>query len=115
VLFELSDEAPPKVKAEPGATTIDSNVHKASKPESAKLRVLVAEDDPINMKILRKRLEKAGHTVHHTVNGEDCAAAYKESAAEFDVVLMDMQVRHSLPHTRRRYQDADGRHVQMPS
>lgn len=96
VLFELADEAPPaKAKADNSATTIDGNVQKASKPESAKLRVLVAEDDPINMKILRKRLEKAGHTVHHTVNGEDCAAAYKESADEFDVVLMDMQVRHS--------------------
>ncbi|KAK7737250.1 hypothetical protein SLS63_003041 [Diaporthe eres] len=93
VLFELADEAPPaKVKVESGATTIDGNVHKASKPGSAKLRVLVAEDDPINMKILRKRLEKAGHTVHHTVNGEDCAAAYKESADDFDVVLMDMQM-----------------------
>lgn len=98
VLFELAEGAPPaKGKADSGATTIDGNVHKASKPESAKLRVLVAEDDPINMKILRKRLEKAGHTVHHTVNGEDCAAAYKERADEFDVVLMDMQVMHSLP------------------
>lgn len=109
VLFELADEASPgKGKASSGATTIDGNVHKASKPESAKLRVLVAEDDPINMKILRKRLEKAGHTVHHTVNGEDCAAAYKESAEEFDVVLMDMQVMHSLPDPRRSSQDADG-------
>ncbi|KAG8169981.1 hypothetical protein KVR01_000726 [Diaporthe batatas] len=93
VLFEVSDAAPTaRGKAGSGATTIDGNVHKASKPESAKLRVLVAEDDPINMKILRKRLEKAGHTVHHTVNGEDCAAAYRESAVEFDVVLMDMQM-----------------------
>lgn len=109
VLFELGDETPPaKLKAESGATVTDGNVHKASKPESAKLQVLVAEDDPINMKILRKRLEKAGHTVHHTVNGEDCAAAYKESADDFDVVLMDMQVRHSLPDPRRRCQDADG-------
>lgn len=109
VLFELADEAPPtKAKAETGATTIDGNVHKANKPKSAKLRVLVAEDDPINMKILRKRLEKAGHTVHHTVNGEDCAAAYKESADEFDVVLMDMQVRHSLLDPPRIYQDASG-------
>lgn len=108
VLFELADEASPATaKFKSGATTVDGNVHKAGKPESAKLRVLVAEDDPINMKILRKRLEKAGHTVHHTVNGEDCAAAYKESADDFDVVLMDMQVRHSLPDPRRRSQDAD--------
>lgn len=51
------------------------------------------------MKILRKRLEKAGHTVYHTVNGEDCAAAYKENSGQFDVVLMDMQVRPPPPPT----------------
>jgi CheY-like chemotaxis protein len=56
------------------------------------LNILVAEDDPINMKVLRKRLERAKHTVHHTVNGEDCATVYKDKSPEFDVVLMDMQV-----------------------
>lgn len=89
VVFELGDAPAPSATA---ATTVDGNVHKASQPQSAKLQVLVAEDDPINMKILRKRLEKAGHTVHHTVNGEDCAQAYKGSAGKYDVVLMDMQV-----------------------
>lgn len=87
VLFELGDSP------QPGTTTTDGNVHKAGQPPSAKLQVLIAEDDPINMKVLRKRLEKAGHTVHHTVNGEDCAAAYREGSEQFDVVLMDMQVR----------------------
>ncbi|KAI5464772.1 hypothetical protein BGZ63DRAFT_349992 [Mariannaea sp. PMI_226] len=56
------------------------------------LRVLVAEDDPINIKILRKRLERAGHNVRHTVNGEDCATVYRENPTAFDVVLMDMQM-----------------------
>ncbi|KAI1806284.1 hsp90-like protein [Daldinia bambusicola] len=60
--------------------------------DSGKLQVLVAEDDPINMKILRKRLEKAGHEVYHAVNGEDCATLYKEKPAGFDVILMDMQM-----------------------
>lgn len=94
VVFELGDDTPraPQSKAPSVATTLDADAHKSSPPQSAKLQVLVAEDDPINMKILRKRLEKAGHTVHHTVNGEDCAAAYKGSAGKYDVVLMDMQV-----------------------
>jgi CheY-like chemotaxis protein len=61
--------------------------------DSQRLKVLVAEDDPINMKILRKRLERLGHGVHGTVNGEDCATVYREKSTEFDVVLMDMQVR----------------------
>ncbi|PYH97174.1 sensor histidine kinase/response regulator [Aspergillus ellipticus CBS 707.79] len=54
-------------------------------------RVLVAEDDPINGKILQKRLGKTGHTVHLTVNGEECASAYRTDP-QFDVVLMDIQM-----------------------
>lgn len=94
ILFEVGDvPQPDKSEVGPPATTTDGNVHKAAQPISAKLRVLIAEDDPINMKVLRKRLEKAGHTVHHTVNGEDCASVYRESSESHDVVLMDMQVR----------------------
>ena len=61
------------------------------------LRVLVAEDDPVNSKILQKRLVKIGHEVHLTVNGEECASAHAAEDAHFDAVLMDMQV--SLLHT----------------
>ena len=60
------------------------------------LHVLVAEDDPINSKIMRKRLEKLGHRVHLTVNGEECSTAFGEQPKAFDVVLMDMQVSHSI-------------------
>lgn len=64
----------------------------SNKSSSDKMSVLVAEDDPVNSKIVKKRLEKLGHEVHLTVNGEDCAAAYAESPEKYDVVLMDMQV-----------------------
>ena len=57
-----------------------------------RLHVLVAEDDPINSKIVQKRLEKIGHIVHLTINGEECSSAYGEKPTAFDVVLMDMQV-----------------------
>ena len=60
------------------------------------LRVLVAEDDPINSKIIKKRLEKAGHEVRLTINGEECSSMYGDKAAFFDVVLMDMQVRSTI-------------------
>ena len=56
------------------------------------LNVLVAEDDPINSKIMKKRLEKLGHTVHLTVNGEECSSVYGDQPISFDVILMDMQV-----------------------
>lgn len=56
------------------------------------LQVLIAEDDPVNSKIITRRLERLGHHVFHTINGEECASAYGDKPAFFDVVLMDMQV-----------------------
>lgn len=56
------------------------------------MHILVAEDDPMNSKIVKKRLEKSGHEVCLTVNGEECASAYGERSAHFDAILMDMQV-----------------------
>ena len=86
-------EYPPKTPARvlfnvPDKLTACSNPLRADN-----LNVLVAEDDPINSRIVKKRLEKAGHAVHLTVNGEECASAYGEKPAFFDVVLMDMQAR----------------------
>jgi light-regulated signal transduction histidine kinase (bacteriophytochrome) len=62
-------------------------------PTAEHMRVLVAEDDPVNSRIIKKRLEKLGHEVYLTVNGEECAGAYGEKTGFFDIVLMDMQVR----------------------
>jgi light-regulated signal transduction histidine kinase (bacteriophytochrome) len=66
-------------------------------PTSDHMHVLVAEDDPVNSKIVKKRLEKIGHRVHLTINGEECASAFGDNPGDFDVVLMDIQVR--IPHT----------------
>ena len=60
--------------------------------DAERLQVLVAEDDPVNSKIIQKRLEKLGHQVHLTINGEECSSIYGERLGIYDVVLMDMQV-----------------------
>lgn len=93
VLFEIKGGDRGTAKA--GTESVTSGGTHAT--DTQHLQVLVAEDDPINMKILRKRLERLGHGVHHTVNGEDCATVYRERSTEFDVVLMDMQVRFLGP------------------
>ena len=59
---------------------------------SAHMRVLVAEDDPVNSRIIKKRLEKLNHEVFLTINGEECATAYCDRTQFFDIILMDMQV-----------------------
>lgn len=82
VLYEIPDHASGAQHAK----------HPAPRPPRPGLKVLIAEDDPVNYKLLSKRLEKAGHSVHHAVNGEQCAQAYREKAQDFDLVLMDMQM-----------------------
>lgn len=86
VLFEMPSEPRSPPKAAPESLTSGTTT------DGQHLQILIAEDDPINMKIMRKRLERAGHEVTHSVNGEDCATVYKERSSDFDVVLMDMQV-----------------------
>jgi CheY-like chemotaxis protein len=64
----------------------------AEMPPASKLRVLVAEDDPINSTIIQKRLEKLGYSVRLTTNGKECASLYFEWPHSFDAILMDLQV-----------------------
>lgn len=65
---------------------------KPAKNQPAKFKVLVAEDDPINSKIIKKRMERLGHEVSLTVNGAECVDLFMKNSKEYNIVLMDMQV-----------------------
>jgi CheY-like chemotaxis protein len=55
--------------------------------ERRSLRVLVAEDNPVNQEIAKDTLELAGHRVDVVVNGIEAVEAVRK--AFYDVVLMD--------------------------
>lgn len=57
---------------------------------SRQLRILVAEDHPINAKLMTKMLEKLGHTVQTAGNGRE--AVDRLAGQCFDLVLMDVQM-----------------------
>lgn len=59
----------------------------------SRLHVLVAEDDPVNSAIMKKRLDNFGYQIRLTGNGKECAAVYRENPSSFDAILMDLQVR----------------------
>ena len=59
-----------------------------------KLNVLIAEDNPLNSRLLETRLVKKGHIVKLTVDGQACTDTFKASPEEFDIILMDIQVSH---------------------
>ncbi|HEY7292812.1 MAG TPA: response regulator [Vicinamibacterales bacterium] len=57
------------------------------------LRVLVAEDNPVNRKLVTTLLRKRGHTVKAVENGREAVdAVASHAAAPFDAVLMDLQM-----------------------
>jgi len=57
------------------------------------LHILVAEDNPVNRKLVTTLLRKRGHVVRAVENGREAVEAIDGSAnALFDVVLMDIQM-----------------------
>jgi signal transduction histidine kinase/CheY-like chemotaxis protein len=56
----------------------------------SRLRILLAEDNPVSQKVALKMLERSGHRVTITSNGQEAVAAYARHP--FDLVLMDIQM-----------------------
>lgn len=54
------------------------------------LRILVAEDNPINQKVIRHFLERLGHEVHLVGDGQAAVAALEIKT--FDLVFLDVQM-----------------------
>lgn len=54
------------------------------------LRILLAEDNPINRKVATKMLKKMGHEVTIAKNGIEAVETFRK--AEFDLILMDGQM-----------------------
>jgi signal transduction histidine kinase/CheY-like chemotaxis protein len=65
-------------------------VHSLSERRAKPLRLLIADDNPINCRLSGIMLERAGHVVETVTNGAEAVAAVAEG--EFDAVLMDVQM-----------------------
>jgi signal transduction histidine kinase/DNA-binding response OmpR family regulator/HPt (histidine-containing phosphotransfer) domain-containing protein len=72
------------------AEVADASVPLAASSLPGKLRVLLAEDNPVNQRLVVKLMEKQGHTVVVTGNGKEALAALE--GGRFQVVLMDVQM-----------------------
>ena len=78
-----------------GAAQLPGNGHRKSGALSAArlrrpLRVLLAEDHPVNQKLTRNFLEREGHSVHVVANG--LQAVHAAEREHFDAILMDVQM-----------------------
>ena len=58
--------------------------------ERGNLRILVAEDNPVNQKVIEMMLRKLGLSARIVSNGREAVAAVRQS--EFDLVFLDVQM-----------------------
>ena len=67
-----------------------SSLSTVAASDPGRLRVLLAEDNPVNQKLAQKAIEKMGHQIVVVNNGAEAVRAYAENS--FDLVLMDLQM-----------------------
>ncbi|NDY55734.1 PAS domain S-box protein [Desulfovibrio sulfodismutans] len=72
----------------------------ALRPETLQARILVAEDDPVNLFTIMRFLEKLGHAPRGAADGQEALDLLRSEP--FDCVLMDIQMpgRNGLETTR---------------
>ena len=81
VIFGGGEQAAPSTKALRSLETVSS---------AGRLRILIAEDNVVNQRVLKGILERLDHGVTVVGNGQEAVDAVAVSA--FDLVLMDIQM-----------------------
>jgi len=91
-VIEAPDFDPPAIPApfledHPAAAR---SVGPAHAPQGNGLRILLAEDNPINMMLIRELLRRRGHTVSEVTNGRAAVRAMAEG--HYDLLLTDIHM-----------------------
>ncbi len=66
--------------------------HFQARAGRARLRILVAEDNPVNQRVMRGLLEHAGHEVVMTNDGEGALDLLAANAGQLSLAIMDMHM-----------------------
>jgi CheY-like chemotaxis protein len=61
-----------------------------SRPDKMRCRILLAEDNNVNQRLMARLLEKEGHGVIIVCDGRQAVTAFESQA--FDLILMDIQM-----------------------
>lgn len=67
-------------------------VHSLAESRKYGVSILLVEDNPVNQKMTKLMLSKAGYTVTLAANGREAVDRYIESAGEFDLIFMDINM-----------------------
>jgi len=85
--FRSSEPAQP---SQPGATAACGAAAGGDGAAQPGFRILIAEDNAINQRVVTRLLEKKGHLVKVVNNGREAVTAFEREL--FDLILMDVQM-----------------------
>jgi len=69
-----------------------SNTHRE---KNQSVRILLAEDNPVNQKLIKAILGNAGYQVEVANNGKEAVEKVSASPGSYDLVFMDLQMPES--------------------
>ena len=69
-----------------------ANHYQARTGHASRLRVLVAEDNPVNQRVIRGLLEHAGHQVFLAHDGEEALAMLESEEQTYNLAIIDMHM-----------------------
>ncbi len=104
----------PAAGASGAGPVIDRSTRQGHTPRRRRLRILVADDNPVNQKLMLALLNQQRHTVTLATNGQEAVA--KAAEESFDLILMDVQMPlmsglEATAAIRAHESAAAGRHV----
>ncbi len=86
--------------------------HFQARAGRARLRILVAEDNPVNQRVMRGLLEHAGHEVVMANDGEEALDLLEANAGRLSLAIMDMHMPGlSGPETVKRWRFMEKGHL----
>ena len=89
-----------------------ANHFQAQSGQNPSLCILVAEDNPVNQRVIRGLLEHAGHEVHLARDGEEALAMLEAAEHSYDLAIIDMHMPElSGPEVVQRWRFMENDHL----
>ena len=89
-----------------------ANRFQAQSGQNARLRILVAEDNPVNQRVIRGLLEHAGHEAYLAHDGEEALAMLESAEQTYHLAIIDMHMPQlSGPEVVQRWRFMENGHL----